>query len=375
MKRVKETTLQIDLDALTHNYRFLRAKLDQQTRFMAVVKAFAYGSESAAVSRHLEALGVDYFAVAYTAEGKALREAGVTAPVLVLHPLPSHFEELVEHCLEPALYSEKVLKEFTETAESLKLSAYPVHLKFNTGLNRLGFGTDQLGLITTLLQQTGAIRVRSAFSHLVASEDLREKEFTLQQIGTFRAAAEKLKEELGYSFLLHQLNTSGILNYAASAQFDMVRSGIGLYGFGNDPRFRQDLKPIMSLKSVISQIHELQPGDNLGYNRSFTASDVTRTATIPLGHADGIGRIYGKGKGFLMVHGEKAPIIGNVCMDMLMIDVTGISCEEGDEVEVFGQEITAADLAAGAGTISYELITAVSQRVKREILGGKTVDR
>ncbi|WP_224487996.1 alanine racemase [Robertkochia flava] len=365
MSKVRETTLEIDLRALEHNYRYLRSRLAETTRFLAVVKAYAYGSAPARVALKLQDLGADYFAVAYTAEGITLRQAGVTQPILVLHPLPVHFDELIDHCLEPALYNSKVLREFASAASTKGVKDYPVHIKFNTGLNRLGFWENDTDHILELLTNSPQLKVASLFSHLVASEDPEEKDFSLLQIASFKSTSEKLIGALGYSPMRHMLNTSGILNYTAEAEFDMVRSGIGLYGFGNEVQYDHILKPVVSLKSVISQIHRIEPGESVGYNRKFTAKTFTKTATIPLGHADGIGRIYGNGKGFLTVQGQRAPIIGNVCMDMLMIDITGIDCREGDEVTVFGTAPTAAQFAATGGTISYELITAISQRVRR----------
>lgn len=369
MNKVRETVLEIDLGALADNYRYLRSKLAEETLFLAVVKAYAYGSSAEKVALKLQELGADYFAVAYTVEGIALRNAGITKPILVLHPLPVHFEEIIENCLEPALYNEKVLREFAATAKDQKTTNYPVHIKFNTGLNRLGFAPRATTDLCEFIAGQPAIRVKSVFSHLAASEDHNEADFTFGQIEAFEGAAQQMQQGLGYAPMRHMLNTSGILNYAERAQFEMVRSGIGLYGFGNEETYDHHLKPVVSLKSVISQIHEVPEGESVGYNRKYTATVPVRTATIPLGHADGITRIYGNKKGFLTIKGQRAPIIGNVCMDMLMVDITGIDCEEGDEVLVFGKNPTAATFAATAGTISYELITAISQRVKRIVVG------
>ncbi len=365
MPKATETVLEIDLGALKHNFEFLKSKLDSETMFMAVVKAFGYGSDPIEIARHLEKLGVDYLAVAYTSEGIALRNAGIKTPILVLHPLPVHFNEIVEYSLEPNLYNAKVLTAFIEVAEKSNQKSYPVHIKFNTGLNRLGFGKNEIDYVVSILNKTKSVKIRSVFSHLAASEDLNEKKFTLKQINAFKEITLELENKLGYRTLKHQLNTSGILNYSDVAQFDMVRSGIGLYGFGNDPAYDRFLIPISTLKTVISQIHHIEEGESVGYNRGFIASKQTKTATLPIGHADGIGRQYGNRKGFVTIHGKPAYITGNVCMDMIMVDVTGIDCEEGDEVIVFGQNLTAEALAATAGTISYELVTSISQRVKR----------
>lgn len=364
MSKVAETVLEVDLGALRHNYEFLKSTLRPGTKFIAVVKAFAYGHDSRRIAPFLEKLGVDYFAVAYTSEGIELREAGIQTPVMVLHPQSVHFDDLADHRLEPCIYSHRILSLFLETAKTRKMDAYPVHLKFNTGLNRLGFGEHEVEGVVTALQEQTNIKAVSLFSHLAASEDPDEEVFTRNQIAAFRRIADNFEKLAGYRPLLHQSNTSGILCHP-DARFDMVRSGIGLYGYGNDEIKDRLLRPVGSLKTVISQIHQLEKGDSLGYNRGYIAEKTTMTATLPLGHADGIGRQYGKGKGCVSVNGQKAPIIGNVCMDMLMIDVTGIDCKEGDEVIVYGKNPTAEEFAATANTISYELITGISRRVKR----------
>ncbi len=366
MPKALETVLEIDLKALKQNFEYLKSKIKPETKFLAVVKAFGYGSDSVEIAKYLEGLNVDYFAVAYTSEGIALRNAGVKTPILVLHPLPVHFDEIIEFNLEPNLYSAKVLKEFINVIEPKKLKNYPIHIKFNTGLNRLGFGENDVDYIVHELQRKSTLKVKSIFSHLAATEDLNEKKFTLKQIETFKKIATEFKNKIGYIPIMHQLNTSGILNYAHEAAFDMVRSGIGLYGFGNDPKYDIHLKPIATLKTVISQIHFIEKGESIGYNRAFKAPTKIKTATLPLGHADGIGRQYGNRKGFVTIKGQKASIIGHVCMDMIMIDITHIDCNEGDEVIIFGNNTTANKLAAAANTISYELVTGISQRVNRK---------
>jgi alanine racemase len=365
---VNETVLEIDLNALVENYRFLQSKLLPSTKFMAVVKAFGYGSDAEVIAQKLQALGADYFAVAYAKEGGRLRDSGITTPILVLHALPGNFDQIIDRCLEPNLYSLKILKDFISFAEENKQIDYPVHIKFNTGLNRLGFNASDIPEILKILAATRSVKVKSLFSHLAASEDLNEKAFTLNQIEQFKVISEQFMNSLGYFPWRHMLNTSGILNFP-EAQFDMVRSGIGLYGFGNDPLYDGKLKPISTLKTIISQIHELGSGESLGYNRAYVAKGNRRTATLPLGHADGISRLYGNHVGWVIIHDRKAPIVGNVCMDMIMVDVTDIPCNEGDEVEVLGSLSRADALAAAAHTISYELITSISQRVKRVFRG------
>lgn len=364
MLEAQETVLEIDLKALRHNFEFIKSKLEGNIKCLAVVKAFAYGSDAVEVAKYLEAMDVDYFAVAYVNEGVALRDAGISLPILVLHPQVFNFGTLMDRDLEPSLYSHRILDIFIDEARKRNQNNYPVHIKFNTGLNRLGFLEEDIDSIVSKFEDNASVKVQSIFSHMAASEDKNERDFTNGQIAAFKAISQQMIDALGYKPMLHQCNTSGIMNYP-EAHFDMVRSGIGLYGFGNNQGVNRNLKPIASLKTVISQIHTLNVGDSLGYNRAYVADSVTRTATLPIGHADGIGRQYGNAMGFVMINNQKANILGNVCMDMIMVDVTAIACEEGDEVVVFGAENTAEHLAGNIDSISYELLTAVSQRVKR----------
>ncbi len=367
MDSTNETVLEINLAHLTHNFKYLKSKLSENVKIMVVVKASGYGSDAAVIAKHLEKIGADYFAVAYVSEGVLLREAGIQMPILVLHPQPVNFTKLIKYQLEPSLYSARVLKDFIITANLLDKKDYPIHIKFNTGLNRIGFWENDVDFIIEKLDQTNAVKVVSLLSHLAASEDHSEREFTLGQINSFKKIASEMIEKLGYIPMLHQSNTSGILNYP-EAHFDMVRTGIGLYGYGNEAKYDEELKPVASLKSIVSQIHTLEPGESLGYNRAFIASGFTKTATIPIGHADGIGRQYGNKKGFVMIHNKRAYIIGNVCMDMIMVEITDIDCKEGDEVIIFGPESGATKIAENSGTISYELLTAISSRVKRVVV-------
>ena len=236
MSKTQETVLEIDLNALKHNLEFIRSKIKQNTKILAVVKAFGYGSDSIQIAKYLESLSVNYFAVAYVKEGIALRESGIKTPILVLHPQPVNFELLIDNFLEPNLYNGRVLKAFLEIAKEKKLKDYPIHIKFNTGLNRLGFRQGDVDFIIDTLSYSPEVIVKSIFSHLAASEDKKENEFTNKQIKSFTDIANIFMDKIGYKILLHQSNTSGVLNYP-EAQFDMVRCGIGLYGFGNEPKF------------------------------------------------------------------------------------------------------------------------------------------
>lgn len=367
MPKTQDTVLEINLKALKHNFEYLKSQLKNNTKLLGVVKAFAYGSDAIEVAKYLQKLGIDYLAVAYTSEGVILRNAGITCPIIVLHPQPINFKLLIEHCLEPSLYSSKVLNEFIKVSLENKQTHYPIHIKFNTGLNRLGFDDNDVNYILEKLKKADSVKVKSIFSHLAASEDANEKEFTLAQIEGFKKIAENFTKTLDYKPMLHICNTSGILNYP-EACFDMVRSGIGLYGFGNSAIADKNLKPIATLKSIISQIHYIEKEETVGYNRAYKSHAFQKIATLPIGHADGIGRQYGNEKGVVYINGQKAPIIGNVCMDMMMVNITNIECNEGDEVIIFGEQPTASQFASSVNSISYEIITAISQRVRRLII-------
>jgi alanine racemase len=367
MAKATETILEINLKALEHNYRYLRSRIHPKTKFLGVVKAFAYGSDAVNIARQLEQLGADYLAVAYAQEGVNLRLGGIQLPILVLHPQEANFDEIITHQLEPSLYSLKIVKGFLAAVQKQGKTAYPVHLKFNTGLNRLGLNEKDFPDLLDGIQHRQELRIVSVLSHLAATEDEAERAFTKRQIQRFTTVAGVLEKQLGYTLIKHILNTSGILNYP-EAQFDMVRSGIGLYGFGNDAGVDAQLKPVAALKTIIAQIHTLEANESVGYNRAYISNARCVTATLPLGHADGIGRQYGNGKAYVSINGQKAYVIGNVCMDMIMVDITGIGCEEGDEAIIFGAVPTAEAFASFAGTISYELLTGISQRVKRVLI-------
>ncbi len=360
------TKLQINLNAVSFNLDFFKSKLQKNTKILAVVKAFGYGSEAISIAKKIQN-DVSYFAVAYTHEGVALRDAGINNPILVLHPQLSNLQLIIDRCLEPNLYNYTILNSFIDLAEAQKLKNYPVHIKFNTGLNRLGFNSKDVDEICKKINSTNSIKIASIFSHLAASEDKNEREFSKKQISLFNEISDNFENNIGYKPMMHMCNTSGIINYP-EAHFDMVRLGIGLYGFANEESITNQLKNVMTLSSVISQIHTIKEGESVGYNRSFIAQNDMKTATIPIGHADGIHRKLGNGVGYVKINGEKAPIVGNVCMDMIMVDLTSIDCNINDDVIIFDNQQTINDLANKSSTISYELITAISQRVKRETI-------
>ena len=357
------TVLEIDGDAIIHNLNYFKKKLDPSTKILAVVKAFGYGSDGVQVASLLKDK-VDYFAVAYSDEGVALRKANIKTPILVLHPQTQNIDQIVQYQLEPSLYNFKILDAFLSFSNINTLKEFPVHLKFNTGLNRLGFQSEDVPKIMNILKESEHVKITSILSHLAASEDPNEQDFTHSQLDHFNSIVTKVFHHLKYQPIVHVLNTSGVINYP-KAQYDMVRVGIGLYGFGNDKKETSKLKNSLILKSVISQIHTINPGETVGYNRDFYAKKPTKIATIPIGHADGISRKLGLGKGSITIHDQKAPIVGNVCMDMIMVDTTDINCSEGDQVYIFKSQEDILHMAKMTDTISYEVITLISQRIKR----------
>ena len=357
------TILEINANAVLHNLQYFKQKLQPETKILAVVKAFGYGSDAVEVAKIVQE-EVDYFAVAYASEGIELRDAGIKTPILVLHPQIQNIEAIVKYRLEPNLYNFQIFDAFLKFADEAPLMNYPIHIKFNTGLNRLGFWHTDIPTILAGLKESNNVKVQSLFSHLAASEDPREQEFTVGQINNFAYIIQEMYKHMGYEPMVHVLNTSGVVNYP-KAQFDMVRIGIGLYGFANDQEETAKLLNTHTLKSIISQINVIQPGETVGYNRAFVASRVTKSATIPVGHADGISRKLGNKEGFVIINGKPAQIIGNVCMDMLMVDVTDIECNVTDEVILFNHKQQIEFMAHKSDTIPYEILTGLSQRIKR----------
>ena len=362
-KQLHKTHLQIDLEALRHNYRYFRNAVSSETRIMAMVKAFGYGSGSFEVARTLQFMGVDYLAVAFADEGVALREAGIRVPIMVMNTGAEDMASRLHYGLEPVVFDVAGLEAMAAIAEGREMA---VHLEVDTGMHRLGFTPSMLKDLAGSIP--GNIRVASVFTHLAASEDSAQDDFTYLQIEQFTEAAHAFEKQLGYPPLRHALNTGGILRFA-SHSMDMVRLGVGLYGV--DPRAvaQADLKPVTTLYSSISQLHTLQAGEGVGYGRRSVSASPRVIATLPVGYADGLRRSLGNGKWHVLVNGRKAPIVGSVCMDMCMVDVTEIDCREGDEVIVFGTDNSVAAMAACADTIPYEILTGISARVPREYVG------
>jgi len=359
------TVLEIDLGAIVHNLNVIRGLLRPTTKVMAMVKAAGYGSGSAEIARVLEFHRVNYLAVAYADEGIELRRAGITLPIMVMSPEERSFDAMLRHGLEPELYSFRALDGLQSTIRQMGWTApVRIHIKLNTGMNRLGFGKDDVAELCDRLAADSQIEVASIFSHLAASEDPKEDDFSHKQIASFDAMSTRLMERLGQEIPRHICNSFGILRFP-EAQFDMVRLGIGLYGVTPDSPVVHQLRQVSSLRSSISQMHHLQAGDTVGYGRLERVTAPMVTATIPIGYADGLSRRHGNRKGHIMVQGRPAPIIGSVCMDMVMVDVTGIPCHEGEEVIIFGEGYSITDFARNAETIPYEVLTGISGRVKR----------
>ncbi|MEK9612508.1 MAG: alanine racemase [Flavobacteriaceae bacterium] len=356
-------TLTLNLDHLSHNYRIIRNRLDPKTQLIAVVKAHAYGMNHNFFVQRLVDLGVDALAVAYTEEGKELRKLGVKIPILVFYPQKNTFLELIYANLEPCLYSKDVLKSFKEELISTGNDSYPIHIKYNTGLNRIGFSPEEVSWVLENLEPS-CFKLKSVYSHLAVSEEQRPSKLSHHQIEQFKEI-RKLHLEASQTLpKFHLLNSSGVFNYP-ELQFDMVRCGIAFHGYANRKEWDEQLKPVASLKSQICQIHHLSKGESVGYDHGWIAKEDCRIAILPIGHADGIGRHFGNQKSRVLIHGKKAPIVGNICMDLFMVDVTHIQCREGDEVTLFDAKNNANSFAQSGGTISYEILTALGSRIRR----------
>ena len=363
-EKVHETVLEINLDALTSNYNFYKQKLENTTKIMVMVKAFGYGNGGYEIAKQLAHLKTDYLGVAFADEGIALRKAGITTPIMVLNPEISSYKAMIAYHLEPEIYSISGLTSFIELAKEKNSNAYPIHLKIDTGMHRLGFEEEDISELISLLQHNNFVKVTSIFSHLATSDDLNFKDFTLHQIQLFESISKRISTSLSIQPIRHILNTSGIFNYS-EYQYEMVRLGIGIYGVGNSEEEQAGLENVSTLKSIISQIRTVEANESIGYSRKFMVKKEMRIATIPIGYADGIRRAWGNEKGFVSINNQEATILGNVCMDMLMVDVSHINCEERDEVIIFGENPHVTEIAKICQTIPYEILTSISQRVKR----------
>jgi len=360
-QKVHQTVMEVNLSALVSNLKQYQEQLSVGTRLMVMVKAFAYGSGSFEIASVLQYHKADYLAVAYADEGVELRKAGITLPIMIMNPDESAFDVLLQYNLEPELFSIAILYAFENYLKKQAIQQYPVHIELETGMNRLGFAETELPVLLEVLK-TNVFKVQSVFSHLVASEDPVQDEFTNQQAALFLRMSQQVQGLLSYPVLKHIANTSGISRHP-QLQMDMVRLGIGLYGIDND---RKNLTEVSTLRSTVAQIKQLKAGETVSYGRRGLVKRDSVIATVRIGYADGYPRSLSNGAGKIWVNGKLAPIVGSICMDMTMIDVTDIpGVKEGDDVIVFGNELPVAQVAQWAQTIPYEILTGVSQRVKR----------
>jgi alanine racemase len=365
VQKAHETVMEINLNALLNNLNFYRAKLKPGVKVMAMVKAFSYGSGTFEVANVLQYNKVDYLAVAYIDEGVALRKTGVNLPIMVLNPEASAFDKLTEYKLEPVIYSFGLFDDYIKYARNSNVLNYPVHLKIDTGMHRLGFENSEVEILCDLLEENRYVHIQSIFSHLVASEAAEHDKFTATQISNFEKAFKKIEKVLGYKTIKHICNTSGIIRWP-KAQYDMVRLGIGLYGIDAATKASDSgLQPIASLKTSISQVKKVRAGETISYSRSGRLPKDGKIATVRIGYADGYLRAFGNGVGKMLIKGTLVPTVGNITMDMCMLDVSNVDVKEDDEVIIFNEQQRIEELAAQIGTIPYEILTNVSQRVKR----------
>lgn len=363
-----QTVLEINLDAMIHNLNVFKSLLKPGVKIMAMVKAFSYGSGSSEIASMLQYHNVDYLGVAYTDEGKELRKAGIKTPIMVMNPEPHNIDSLIRYKLEPEIYSFKYLTDLAKYIEHNSFvneqNPLKIHVKIDTGMHRLGFYPDDIDKVADILKEKPSLKVKSVFSHYAASDDPMHKSFTKKQLNTFINACNKMEKIIGHGFLKHICNSAAISRYK-EAHMDMVRLGIGLYGVSADPETQSLLKNISTFKSVISQVKTVPKEKGIGYNLKGKAYSATTIGIVPVGYADGLNRKLGNRVGKLLVKNKFAPIIGNICMDMCTIDITGIDALEGDEVIIFGEKYTVSQMAKDLDTIPYEILTNVSYRVKR----------
>ncbi|MEO6884364.1 MAG: bifunctional UDP-N-acetylmuramoyl-tripeptide:D-alanyl-D-alanine ligase/alanine racemase [Bacteroidia bacterium] len=366
-QKTHETVLEINLNAMVHNLNYFRSKLKPDTKIMAMVKAFSYGSGSFEIANVLQFQRVDYLAVAYSDEGIELRKAGITLPIMVMNPEEQSYDSMIQYNLEPEIFSFRILNLFDEAARRSKNESkktLPIHLKIDTGMHRLGFEEKDINKLIVQIKNNKNLCISSIFSHLAASDETQHDGFTKTQIEKFIFMSDEIASHFSYPMMRHILNSAGAVRFP-EAQLDMVRLGIGLYGIGANEMEQMHLQNVSCLKTTISQIKNIPAGESVGYSRKGIVANNRQIATIPIGYADGLSRKLGNGNGKMLVNGQLASIVGNVCMDMCMIDITTIPAKEGDEVIVFGENYTITDMAKAIDTIPYEILTNVSRRVKR----------
>ncbi len=357
--------LELNLKATLENYKYFRSLLEPQTKLLVLVKANAYGHGAVEFGAMMQRAGADYLAVAYPVEGLELRRNGISLPIIVLTAGTDFYPEIIETRLEPSIPNLYSLRAFVEQLRELDLKDYPIHIKLDTGMHRLGFMTGELPELIDYLKETPEVKVKSVFSHLCVAEDPDQDAFTLGQIELFQKNAQALSDGIGYMPMRHILNSAGIERFP-QYQMDMVRLGIGIYGVSAVPG--KKLTPVASLKCKVLQVKQLGPGDTVGYGRWGRAKEGTVIATIPVGYADGIDRHLGRGAASFSLNGQRVPTIGNICMDMCMLDVTGVPAAVGDTVTVFGEDPTVEELASILGTIPYEILSSVPRRIERMVI-------
>ncbi|MCW3123962.1 MAG: alanine racemase, partial [Flavipsychrobacter sp.] len=363
-QQVHQTVMSIDLSALTHNLNVFRSVVSPGVKTMAMVKAFSYGSGSYEIANLLQYAGVDYLTVAYTDEGIGLRKAGIKMPIMVMSPDVGSFDRMIAWKLEPELYNFRSVHAFLSIAQTLQVQNYPVHIKLDTGMHRLGFNPEDIDELAALINASPALHIASIFSHLAASNHAEQDAFTAQQGRLFESMSEQIMRGLPYRPMRHLCNSAGIVRHK-ELQYDMVRLGIGLYGVDSTPAIQNKLRQISTLKTSIAQIREIPAGDSIGYGHDTMAYTPMRIATISIGYADGYPRALGHSKAHVLIHGKPAKTMGSICMDMCMVDITDIpEAKEGDDAIIFGPQLPVTELAKWTGTISYEIMTSISQRVK-----------
>ena len=360
-----DTVFEVNLNKLIDNVNYYRSLIKPEVKLMCMVKAMGYGSGSTEISKTLQHIGVDYLAVAYADEGVELRQSKVNLPIMVMNPEEDAFEDIINYQLEPEIYSFNVLNAFVKKIDNLGIAdSFPVHLKIDTGMHRLGFDESDLEKLASELKKIPQLKIKSVFSHLAASDNLQQDDFTNEQFRVFEKAFELLEKELGYTVLKHICNSGGISRFKKS-HYNMVRLGIGMYGIGINENEQNRLENVGILKTRISQIKNIKKDQTVGYNRNGKVESDTKIATIPIGYADGFSRLLGNGNHGVYINGCFCKTIGNICMDMSIIDVSNVSCQEGDEVIIFENTQQINDLAKALHSISYEVLTNVSSRVKR----------
>ena len=363
-EKAHQTVLEINLSSITHNLKKYQQLLNPSVKLMAMVKAFSYGSGSFEIANLLQFHKVDYLAVAFADEGVELRKAGISLPIMVMSPEQATFDVIVQYNLEPELYSFTILQSFHQYLTTAAIEYFPVHIKLDTGMHRLGFEQSDMEPLKKYLTQFNRLKIQTIFSHLVGSDNPLLDDFTINQATIFNDCCQQLQQVISYPFIRHLSNTSAIMRHG-NLQYDMVRLGIGLYGVDSNINMQSQLLNVTTLKTSVAQIRMVKAGESVGYNRSGMVTNNTKVATVRIGYADGYPRVLGNGNGKMLVQGKLAPIIGNVCMDMTMLDVTDIDIEEGDAVTVFGKDLPVQEVAKWANTITYEILAGISQRVKR----------